>query len=216
MTELKKVLFNTKNFNILIGGNNRTLKDLYNYNHLKPAKIAADTKQMFYTCYESETISNKIMQENFYNIQCIIIFNDFIAGWNGVDFKKADLRTCCKTTYFTKTDLKKHIAASNKNNEIKYICVCCIEYDRTWSDRGGNRRRDGDEPRAYGNDNRRTQYERDAHAQNDQRRVRVADDRLRKRGDSAGEREAQPDGQSFQGRDRRGEHGGQRALPQSG
>lgn len=138
MTNFKKVFFTTKQFNNLIGGNNRTLKDLYNYNHLKPAKIAADTKQMFYTCYESETISNKIMQENFNNIQCIIIFNDFIAGWNGIDFKKADLRTCCKSNSFTKADLKKRIAASNKNNEIKYICVCCIEYDRTWYDKKYN------------------------------------------------------------------------------
>lgn len=138
MAELKKVFFTTKQFNNLIGGNNGTLKDLYNYNHLKPAKIAADKKQMFYTCYESEKISNKIMQENFNNIQCIIIFNDFIAGWDGIDFKRADLRTCCKSCCFTKADLKKKITASNKNNEIKYICVCFIEYDRTWYDKKYN------------------------------------------------------------------------------
>lgn len=132
MTELKKVLFNTKNFNILIGGNNRTLKDLYNYNHLKPEKIEKDSKQFFYTCYEVENVTNKNMLENFYNIQCIIILKDKIVGWNGLDFKKADLRTCSLLNYYTKTEIKKAIAESNRKKEKKYICVCCIEYDRTW------------------------------------------------------------------------------------
>lgn len=132
MTNFKKVFFTTKQFNNLIGGNNGTLKGLYNYNHLKPEKIAADTKQFYYTCYESEMITNKNMLENFYNIQCIIILKDKIVGWDGIDFKKADLRTCSLLNYYTKAEIKKAIAESNRKKEKKYICICNIDYDKTW------------------------------------------------------------------------------------
>lgn len=55
MTDLKKVFFTTKQFNNLIGGGSDTLKDLYNYNHLKPEKIAAA---------ENEKIENQIQDSN--------------------------------------------------------------------------------------------------------------------------------------------------------
>lgn len=130
--EFKKVFFTTKQFNNLIGGNKNTLKDLYNYNHLKPEKNPENKKQFFYTCYEAEKITNNNMLENFYNIPCIIILNNRIVAWNGKDFSKADLRTCTKTCVYTKIQVKKYIAESNRNKEIKYICVCDIKYDPAW------------------------------------------------------------------------------------
>lgn len=118
---------------------NDSIKDIYNYNHLNIFQV---NKKSYVRIWKTNCMTLGSMdyfmqlKNEFMHKQFIIFTDTFLFAWNGWDFVRADIRTFIGLRDFYRViDIKKSIAAANKEKKTFYILQDCkIKYDSLWYD----------------------------------------------------------------------------------
>ena len=139
---IKKYNFSIQDITInelinLLKCKNKSIKDIYNYNHLNIFQV---NNKSYVRIWKTNNMTLGSMdyfmklKDSFWHKQFVIFTDTFVFAWDGWDFVKVDIRTYLGLKDFYRVqDIKKSIAAANRENKTFYILQDCkIKYDSTW------------------------------------------------------------------------------------